>query len=131
MTKTKTIDIESLSQYDYVDQTLTSEGLGYCSKTQFIADYQASTMDTFIGTKAQCDALFETTKNAGELRFKDRAKKINIRRGELLTKWFDHHTDGLSDIEKTFVKRLINHLDMDVKEAIDRLEEFADLLKVD
>lgn len=127
----KTIDIESLSQYEYVEQTLTSEGLGYCSKAKFIEDYQSSTMDIFVGTKKECDALFETTKNAGELRYKERAKEIYARTSVLRDEWFNHHTDGLSDTEKTFVKRLINHLDMDVKEAIDRLEEFSDLLKVD
>lgn len=123
------LDIESLPQETYVEQALQAEGLGYCPKAKFITDYQASTMDTFIGTKAQCDALFETTKNAGELRYKDRARKINTRAQELRAEWFDYHTSDLTETEKAFVTRLMDKLDIEVYDAIEYVSDFTDLLK--
>jgi hypothetical protein len=123
-----TLDIESLSRHEYVSQSLEEENLGYINKNTFINDYTQETMNIFIGTKAQCDAKYDSCKNSAELLYKERAKKINNRTGELREEWFNHHTKELSSIEKQFVLRCINILGMETKEAIDRVEEFTDLL---
>jgi len=123
------IDIESLTQEEYTERRLALEGLDYLAKAKFISNYQSSTMDTFIGTKKECDALFETTKEAGEKLYRERAKKINARAEEFRKIWFDHRTEDLTDTEKEFVIRLVDKLGEEVEEAIDRVHEFADLLK--
>lgn len=127
---TQKLDLESLSQFEYAKQMLEQEGMGYIGKAQYIADYTSDVMNTYMGTKAQCDAKYNETMLAGELQFKARARIINERRNELEQEWFDHHTADLEVIEKEFVKRLINKLGLDVHDAIDRVEDFADLLKL-